>query len=242
MSHNLLETSLASASKKLDEISARRERLIKESRDIISLSSKAIVSVHTRNLGAARRFCIQARKQLDILRKVAETDLTRYIVVPEQEYVECSVIIAVTEGMTIPSVEDLGVTIASYLLGLLDVVGELKRSVYDRIRQDDLVSAESMFATMEILYTMISPFAVYDNIIQGVRRKIDVARILIEDTRATVTEEVRRTEFVTAVNKLSSRLGTSPLREKTTRRKDSGLQAGLNSQSENQPDIDENSE
>ena len=50
-------------------------------------------------------------------------------------------------------------------------------------------------------------FAVYDNVAQGVKRKLDVGRILIEDTRATITEEARRRDFIMAVNKLSDRLG-----------------------------------
>ncbi len=242
MSSNLLETSLASASKKLDEISARRERLIKESRDIISLSSKAIVSVHTSDLAAAKTFCAQARKQLGTLRRVAGADLTRYILVPEQEYVECSVILLVTERKKIPSMKNLGVTTASYILGLLDAVGELKRAVYDRIRQDDLASAEIMFSTMEMLYTMVSPFAVYDNIVQGVRRKLDVARMLIEDTRATVTEEVRRAEFVSAVNELSSRLGTSPLLEKGMKHKGAATKNESIASTDAQIDADEDTQ
>lgn len=220
MSYSSVETSLISASKKLDETSARREKLIKESRGIISLSSKAIVSVHISNFADAKKLRAQASKELDALRKIADTDLTRYILVPEQEYVECSVILALATSKVIPSLEELGVKPSSYILGLLDAVGELKRVVYDGIRKDNLASAEKTFSIMEALYTMISPFAVYDNIVQGVRRKLDIARILIEDTRATITEEARRTEFVTAVNELSSKLGTSPLTKRSGTRKE----------------------
>jgi translin len=63
---------------------------------------------------------------------------------------------------------------------------------------------------MEALYTMLSPFAVYDNIVQGIKRKLDVSRILIEDTRSAITEEVRRNEFMTAVSNLSAKLGLAP--------------------------------
>jgi translin len=204
MNHSLLESSLSLASKKLDAVSARREKLIKESRDIISLSSKAIVCVHTLDTDSARKLCTQARKQLVALRKVAGADLTKYILVPEQEYVECSTILSVTEKKLIPSMQDLGVSTESYVLGLLDTVGELKRSVYDKIRQDNLNEAESLFETMEELYVSISPFAVYDNIIRGLRRKLDVSRVLIEDTREAITEEVRRKEFILAMNEAAS--------------------------------------
>jgi translin len=59
--------------------------------------------------------------------------------------------------------------------------------------------AEKLFATMEEIYNAIYPFAVYDNIVPGLRRKLDVARMLIEDIRATVTEESRRKALIEAV-------------------------------------------
>jgi translin len=59
--------------------------------------------------------------------------------------------------------------------------------------------AEKLFATMEEIYNAIYPFAVYDNIVCGLSKKLDVARMLIEDIRATVTEESRRKALIEAV-------------------------------------------
>jgi translin len=209
MSYIEVERSLASTTKLLDEVVARREKLIKESRDVISLCSKTIVSIHTLDFKEARRLHQLARRQLSRLRRIARSDLTRYLMTPEQEFVEASVMFSIRAKKGIPSLSKLGVLPSSYLLGLLDAIGELKRTVYDSIRRGDLKTAEQMFSTMESLYVMISPFAVYDNTVQSLRRKLDIARMLIEDTRATVTEEVRRLEFMEAVNKLASKLGGS---------------------------------
>jgi translin len=214
----IVEESLAHASRKLDEITARREKLIKESRDVISYCAKAIVNIHTSNFEEASKLKKKAKQKLDELRAVAGADLARYILTPEQEFVECSAMFSVASKQKIPSLENLGVAPSSYVLGLLDTVGELKRSVYDKIREDDAKSAEAMFATMESLYTMISPFAAYDNIVQGVKRKLDVARILIDDTRATITEEVRRAKFMETVNDLASAIGATPLFDKKLQR------------------------
>ncbi|HKW05410.1 MAG TPA: hypothetical protein VJN71_08940, partial [Nitrososphaerales archaeon] len=115
--------------------------------------------------------------------------------------------LSVVTNSHLPSLQELGVKPSSYILGLLDAVGELKRLVYDSIRLEDPSSAESAFSTMETIYTLVTPFAVYDNIVQGVKRKLDVARSLIDDTRATITEESRRGQFVKAVNELSKRIG-----------------------------------
>lgn len=206
MTYSGVESSLIEATRLFDEVVGRREKLIKESREVIALSSKAIVSIHTLEYAEAKKLRKLAKEKLDELRKVAASDLTRYLVVPEQEFVECCTMLALATHSDIPSRKRLGVSQTSYVLGLLDSVGELKRSVYDSIRQTDFENAEKMFSVMQQLYLLISPLAVYDNIAQGMKRKLDVARNLIEDTRATVTEEARRRDFISAVNKLSDRL------------------------------------
>ena len=95
---------------------------------------------------------------------------------------------------------------ASHILqGLLDCVGEIKRLVYDRMRSGNEEDAEKLFAKMEEIYNAIYPFAVYDNIVSGLRRKLDVARMLIEDIRATVTEESRRKALIEAVDRFEKR-------------------------------------
>jgi translin len=221
LNYDSVESSLSDVSKKLDLVTSRREKLIKDSRDIISLSAKAIISVHTSNFSEAQVFSKQAVNKLNDLRQVAGSDLVRYIMVPEQEYVESSTMLAISSNKPIPSVRKLGVSPSSYILGLLDAVGELKRSIYDDIRRGQIQRAEKKFAIMESLYTMLSPFAVYDNIVQGVKRKLDVARMLIEDTRAAITEEVRRGEFMLAVSTLSSKLGVSALTFDSNKRSES---------------------
>jgi len=202
-----IENSLTEGSKLFDEIVVRREKLIKESREVISLSSNAIISIHSSEMKEAKRLKKLARERLTALQHVAGSDLTKYLLTPEQEFVECSVLIALSSNEEIPSRRKLRVSQNSYILGLLDVIGELKRMVYDSIRKMDFGKAERMFSIMQQLYVQISPFAVYDHVVQGIRRKLDVARVLIEDTRATVTEEARRREFITALNKLSDKLG-----------------------------------
>lgn len=207
MSHERAQSSLLEAMKLFDAIVSRREKLIKDSRDIISLSAKAIVFVHSSKFDEASGLMDEARKRLEGLRKIAGADLARYLSTPEQEFVECSVFFSVSRGKEIPSRRLLRVSPSSYVLGMLDAIGELKRAVYDRIRKDQFDDVERIFAAMENLYLALSPFSIYDNIAPGVKRKLDVSRILIEDTRATVTEEARRRNLIGAINDLATRLG-----------------------------------
>ena len=42
----------------------------------------------------------------------------------------------------------------------------------------------------------IYPLAVYDNLMPGLRKKLDISRLLIENVRAIITEEKRRTVMI----------------------------------------------
>jgi translin len=90
----------------------------------------------------------------------------------------------------------------SYVLGLLDCVGELKRMVFDKIRIGAIKDALRIFEIMENLYLHLYTFSMYDKVVKEARRKIDVDRILVDDTRGAITEEKRRSELIEELKKL----------------------------------------
>ena len=200
-----IQSSLEEIDKNLKDIQDRREKLIKGTRDVVMLCSKSIVAMHHNQLEDAMSKMDQAKVMLEEFREYAGQDLYRYIAVAEQELVEAYSLRSVMEDRPMPSMRDLNVTGESYLTGLLDCVGEIKRLVYDRMRSGKGKDAEKLFSTMEEIYNTIYPFAVYDNIVSGLRRKLDVARMLIEDVRAAVTEESRRKALIEAVSDLEKR-------------------------------------
>lgn len=204
---SVMQGSLEAINKELNDVQARREKLIKGTRDIVMLCSKSIVALHHGQIDEAKNKMAGARTMLAELREYAKEDLSRYISVAEQELVEAYALRAVMENASIPSMQDLKVTGPSYLTGLLDCVGEIKRLVYDRMRSGNEKDAEKLFVTMEEIYNAIYPFAVYDNIVSGLRKKLDVARMLIEDIRALVTEESRRKALMDAIDSLDKKRG-----------------------------------
>lgn len=190
----------------------RRDRLLKESRDVITSSSRAIISVHQGKMKDAAKELSEARALLTSLKKSGGGPVSRYLISPETEYVEASAVLALAQGRTIPSRTALGASPEAYLLGLLDTVGELKRLVLDSIMGGKMAKAKGYFAIMEDLYSVCSPLAVYDHVVNGTRRKIDVARMLVEDTRGLMTEEVRRESVNSSLARLQKKL------DRTTRR------------------------
>ena len=196
-----VNTSLPIISKELERTNSSREFLIKNNRTVVINCSQAIISIHKKDLVTAKNKIKKAKEQLAKLKQKAIGDLNRYVLTPEQELVEAISLLAIIEGKDVPSYKSLKVSGESYILGLLDCIGELKRQVIDTIRVGNLKKAEDLFDLMENLYLMLYPFATYDKIIKETRRKLDVNRSLVEDTRTILTEEIRRQKLIETINK-----------------------------------------
>ena len=190
----------------------RRDRVLKESRDVISACSRAIIDVHTGRMKDAEKEISTAKSLLSSLKKSSDGSVSRYLISPETEFVEASAVIALAKDKPVPSLEGLGASPEAYLLGLLDTVGELKRLVLDSILQRKLAKAKKYFGVMEELYSLCSPLAVYDHVVNGARRKIDVARMLVEDTRGLLAEEMGRESVSNSMARLEKKLGERAMR------------------------------
>ncbi len=202
-----LKSSLKDVEAYLSDQVERRDKLLKESRDVISACSRAIISVHNGKAEEAAKELRAAKALLESLKKSGGGSLSRYLVSPETEFVEGSAVLALSKKRPVPTRESLGASPEAYLLGLLDTVGELKRLVLDSIMKGDISKAKRHFESMEQLYSACSPLAAYDHVASGARRKIDVARMLVEDTRGVLTEEVRRESVNSSMRKLEKKLG-----------------------------------
>jgi len=197
-----VKPSLNKIAKSLEDIQEAREFLLKNTREIIILCSRSIIAVHKGDLKNGKNNLKQADKLLKKYKKKATDGLRRYLITPEQEFVEAACLIAIVEKKEIPSDKKLSVMPESYVLGLLDCVGELKRMVFDKIRIDKIDEATRIFEVMESLYLHLYTFSLYDKVVKEARRKIDVNRILVDDVRSAITEEKRRAELIKALQKL----------------------------------------
>ena len=201
MSLKNVKSSLQKINKTLAKSHASREYLIKNSRQIVNLCSQSIIEVHKGDLKSAKVKTKRASKLLSQYRRKASKDQLRYLTIAEQEFTEAYAFISIVEKKDIPSATTLKVGSEPYILGLLDCIGELKRILYDKIRVGDSNEASRIFNIMQSLYLHLYPFANYDKIVKEVRRKLDVNRILVEDARSALTEEIRRNKLIDAVTK-----------------------------------------
>ncbi|MDQ6723615.1 MAG: RNA-binding protein [Thermoproteota archaeon] len=198
VSYDDIEKSLSIFSNQMKQLEISRDTLIKETREVISLCSKAIILLHSNKITEAETLLDKSSLLIKNLKNYVIFDLDRYLWPAEQEYVEAFVLKEILERKPILSgYETLNVSINAYVTGLLDCIGEIKRMIYDNLRKNNFDFSLSLFEIMQSIYNLIYPFAFYDNIVSGIRKKLDVSKRIIEDVRITMTEEYQRNTFLT---------------------------------------------
>ena len=103
-----------------------------------------------------------------------------------QESVEAILLHAIVRGHPLPGPSELSVDPEPYLMGMGDVVGEVRRLALDRLAAGDIPAAEAELRTMEHLYRALLRFDTTRAIV-SLKPKQDVARSLLERTRGDVT-------------------------------------------------------
>jgi translin len=188
----------------MKQIENGRETLIKESREVNSLCSKAIILLHSGRISEAEALLNKSSILIKNLKKHIVFDLDRYLWPAEQEYVEGIILKEIIEKKLILSDhETLNVSLNAYVTGLLDCIGEIKRMIYDYLRKNDFEFSISLFEIMQSIYNMIYPFSSYDNLMPGIRKKLDISKRIIDDVRITITEEYRRVSFLDEFKNIS---------------------------------------
>ena len=94
------------------------------------------------------------------------------------------------------------------------MIGELRRRALDLIRRGNAEASEKCLGWMEHIYSELTALDDAYIIVNGLRRKGDIARRLIEITRGDITMEIRRTVLERSILKLDRKLEKKILTEK----------------------------
>jgi len=119
-----------------------------------------------------------------------------------KEFVEANATCALIQNQSLPTPEELGVGGATYLNGLAEVVGELRRRTLDILRHGYSQEAERLLGLMDDIYSVLVSMDYPDAITSGLRRQTDVARSIIEKTRGDITFSLRGEHLEQAIGKL----------------------------------------
>jgi translin len=192
-----------------EELSEREEfkdELYEAMRKATRFSKQAIFAVHKGKLREAGKLLIDAEKFFTELDRIplACRELVYAGIVDSafQEYAEAHVLLNLVKSGKFVDPEKIRVPSTSYLLGLADVVGELRRRTLDSLRRGNLKSAEKSLENMEFIHDALMGLEKAPRSVSELRRKSDVARRVIEATRGDVTLEVRRNSLERSIRYL----------------------------------------
>ena len=99
-----------------------------------------------------------------------------------QEFVEVQCLYNIMKGEDLPDPDTIQATYSAYLLGLCDVVGELRRGALDFILDGKAAKANEYLQHMDRIYDAIMSFD-YPSALVPIKKKQDMVRALIERTR-----------------------------------------------------------
>ncbi|MGD0718302.1 MAG: translin family protein [Thermoplasmata archaeon] len=170
----------------LRERERRREDLDARARHLRRRAQGTMIQLHGGAASAAdlRKLRGETRALVTYLDRGARVDasLARDAF---QEASEALLLAAIVAGEPLPAPIEVGVDVESYLLGLGDVVGEVRRLTLDRLAADDLDRAEAYLELMASLYHTLMRFDTTRAIVP-LKPKQDTARSLLERTRGEV--------------------------------------------------------
>jgi len=191
----------------LEEKDTIREIALKSSRAIVRLSTAVVRSIHRcedpENLIEELRD--EASRLKGLLDEHKDLLYAGYTENCQQEYTEAVLFYVVVNDMNIPSHKELGVTPQAYILGLADLIGELRRLVLDNIRKGTLDDASKYLDEMETIFDVIMRYD-YPKGFVPIRKKQDVARALIEKTRGELAVGIRTQRLEQKLEELQDKL------------------------------------
>lgn len=178
----------------LDTKYAARELALKNSRPIIRNSANAIRALHRGDVELARNLMDEVKELIAEAEEgiAGHWDIYHagFFYDAVKEYAEAELTAALLAHEPIPSPKDLGIDSVPYLKGLGEAVGEQRRRLLDQLRTGDLDGAESTFGDMEVVHDLLTSIDYPDGMTSGLRRTTDVARALIERSRADLTTTI----------------------------------------------------
>ncbi len=175
-----IETHLRNRESRRDEVQDRARQLRRRSQFVMHQLHQG------RRLEAAVTDVRTGTRELSVaLRQDAGLD-SGSALVALQEGVEAILLDATYQDIPLPGPTDLGVEPEPYLLGLGDLIGELRRRVLQELSSDDLPEAERLLALMEELTHALARFEAPRAIV-ALKPKQDTAKGLVERTRGDIT-------------------------------------------------------
>lgn len=194
----------------LDARTAARDRALVQTRTLTRFCANAIRAVHRDEHEQAQENLREARQLVESLHaNLAEYPDLYYAGYTQdalKEYVEASIVYALVGDEPLPDPEALGVGHATYLQGLAEAAGELRRRCLDILRHGHSEEAERLLGYMDDIYAILVTMDYPDAITGGLRRLTDLVRGVTERTRGDMTISLRQEKLEASLHRLEEQL------------------------------------
>ena len=190
---------------------AAREMALAASRELVRSCANTIRAAHRGDFERTGELLTRARDMNAALIKDLEghQDLYHagYVQDAQKEYAEASIFAALVQGRGLPGPVELHLLPATYMNGLGEAVGELRRYVLDTLRTGRIGDSEAMLGIMDDVYGVLVTIDYPDGLTGGLRRTTDMVRGVLERTRGDLTMALRQRDLEQAIHSLETKLG-----------------------------------
>jgi translin len=205
-----LETITEHIRQSFDARTQARDQALAQARVLTRHAANTIRAIHRDEVDVAEEHLNAAHALVESLRKdlAVYPDLyyAGYTQDALKEYAEASIVRVLVANLPLPSPEDLGLEYATYLNGLAETVGELRRRCMDLLRQGYSDETERLLTCMDDIYAVLVTLDYPDAITNGLRRQTDLVRGILERTRGDLTVSLREQHLQVALARLAERL------------------------------------
>lgn len=198
-----------------ERLNEMRDQALAQSRNLTRSAARAIRAIHREDAALAQQHLHEANDLANALRQGLSENpdlyFSGYVQDALKEFCEAHLTVATILNQEWPNPEELGVEFATYLNGMAEVVGELRRRIMDIMRAGHSQEVERLLDVMDDIYAQLVTMDYPDALTYGLRRRTDIARSIIERTQADVTISYRQQELEKRIAALSEQLSAFEL-------------------------------
>lgn len=194
----------------LEAQTAARDTALAHSRQLTRHCSQAIRAIHRDEHDTAAAELKAAGELAEALRaglsNYPDLYFAGYTQDALKEYAEANLVNALVYNAKLPTPQELGVESATYLQGLSEAAGELRRRCLDILRYGHSEEAERLLGQMDDIYAVLVTMDYPDAVTRGLRRLTDICRSLVERTRGDMTISLRQQRLEASLHSLEEKL------------------------------------
>jgi translin len=187
-----------------------RDKALTQARSLTRFCAHAIRAIHRDERQLAEEKLASARQLVEALHEeladYPDLYYAGYTQDALKEYAEANIVFALLTDADLPAPDELGLDHATFLQGLAEAAGELRRRCLDILRHGHSQEAERLLSYMDDIYAVLVTMDYPDAITRGLRRLTDMVRGVTERTRGDMTISLRQERLEESLQRLQEQL------------------------------------